>query len=128
MFDISSGVASNEARGIVIRLTGRLFILIGSFALVGSRLVVASAGAATHWRVVSSGHATGQYAVAETSGPVNSPKKIELSVTSKPALSGLVQWTAAHDVRYINAPLEQVDEIRSHGIAPLLSPVRLVRG
>ena len=52
-----------------------------------------SAGASTHWRVISSGHASGSYAVAETSGQVNSPKKIELSFRSKPALSGLVQWT-----------------------------------
>lgn len=93
MFEISGGVGSSEARGTVTRLTGRLFILVSSFALVGSSLVVTSAGASTHWRVVSSGHASGSYAVAETSGQGNSPKKIELSLRSKPALSGLVQRT-----------------------------------
>lgn len=74
MFEISSGVGSSEARGTVPRLAGRLFILVSSFALVGSSLVVTSAGASTHWRVVSSGHASGSYAVAETSGQVNSQK------------------------------------------------------
>ena len=43
--------------------------------------------------VVATGHATGGYAVAETNAQINKPSKVEVTVSSKPELSGLVQWT-----------------------------------
>jgi hypothetical protein len=42
---------------------------------------------------VATGHATGQYSVAETNGQILKPSLIEVAVSSKPQLSGLVQWT-----------------------------------
>jgi hypothetical protein len=57
-----------------------------------SGLLIDSAGASS-LHVLATAHATGQYAVAETNGGANNPSKIEVTVSSKPELSGLVQWT-----------------------------------
>jgi hypothetical protein len=70
----------------------RLSILGGAFALATGGVMINGAGASS-MHVVSTAHATGQYAVAETSGQVNKPFKIELAVSSTPSLSGLVHWT-----------------------------------
>lgn len=57
-----------------------------------SGLSIGNAGASS-MHVLATAHATGQYAVAETNGGANNPSKIEVTVSSKPELSGLVQWT-----------------------------------
>jgi hypothetical protein len=70
-----------------------------NIAIVVALLLPISSGvwtgvaAASSVHVVSTGHATGRYAVANASGQINSPSKIQLVVSSKPELSGLVQWT-----------------------------------
>ncbi len=60
-------------------------------AIVGG-LWAGNAGASP-LHVVSTGHATGHYALANASGQINKPYKIVLIISSKPELSGLVQWT-----------------------------------
>jgi hypothetical protein len=75
-----------------MRVMTKLSIFFGALVLMGSGLSIDVAGASSV-HVVSTGHATGQYAVAETSGQVNKPSKIELAVSSSPDLNGLVQWT-----------------------------------
>jgi hypothetical protein len=75
-----------------MRVLRKITILAGSAVIATSGTFFVDAGA-TSMHVVATAHATGQYAVAETSGQVNNPSKIELAVSSKPDLSGLVQWT-----------------------------------
>ena len=70
----------------------RLSVVLVSLPLVVGGLWPQSAGAST-LRVVAKGHAPGRYAVANTNGQIKHPSKIELSVSSTPALSGLVQWS-----------------------------------
>lgn len=70
----------------------RISIFVVSLLLATGSALVVDAGASSI-RVVATSHATGQYAVAETSGQILKPSKIELAVSSKPELSGLVQWT-----------------------------------
>ncbi len=70
----------------------RLSVMLVSLPLVIGGLWTPSAGAAT-LHVVAKGHTTGRYAVANTNGQIKHPSKIELIVSSKPALSGLVQWS-----------------------------------
>ena len=55
--------------------------------------VLAGPAAASSFHTVSTGHATGRYAVANASGEINKPSKIQLALSSKPQLSGLVQWS-----------------------------------
>lgn len=45
---------------------------------------------ATH--VVGSGHASGDYAIAQASGTANEPAKIELSLAATPSQSATVSW------------------------------------
>ncbi|HVA52033.1 MAG TPA: hypothetical protein VNF05_00835 [Acidimicrobiales bacterium] len=70
----------------------RISVFVGSLSLATGGLFVVAAGASS-LHVVATSRATGQYAVAETSGQVLKPSKIEEVVSSKPELSGLVQWT-----------------------------------
>jgi hypothetical protein len=70
----------------------RISILAGSAVLATFGTFLIDAGASS-MHVVATGHASGQYAVAETSGQVNNPSKIAVAVSSKPDLNGLVQWT-----------------------------------
>jgi hypothetical protein len=69
----------------------RALTVAASLVLTGG-LVVGNAGASS-MHVLATGHAKGQYAVAETNGGANNPSKIEVTVSSKPEASGLVQWT-----------------------------------
>jgi hypothetical protein len=71
----------------------RKFAVSGaSLLLMSSGLLINSAGASSI-HIVATGHAAGKYSVAEASGQVLKPSLIELAVSSKPQLSGLVQWT-----------------------------------
>ena len=74
-----------------MRVMIKASIVATSLVLIGS-LLIDNAGASS-MHVLATAHATGQYAVAETSGGTNNPSKIEVTVSSKPELSGLVQWT-----------------------------------
>ena len=75
-----------------MRVWRKLSILAASTVIATFGTFLVDAGASSV-HVVATGHAKGQYALAETSGQVNNPSKIELAVSSKPALNGLVQWT-----------------------------------
>lgn len=75
-----------------MRIMGKITVSVG-FLLLASGGVIASGAGASSLHVVATGHATGQYAVANVSGQFNNPSKIEITVSSKPELSGLVQWT-----------------------------------
>jgi hypothetical protein len=70
----------------------KLALCVASLLFTSSGLLIDGAGASSI-HVVATGHATGQYAVAEASGQILTPSNIELAVSSKPELSGLVQWT-----------------------------------
>jgi len=80
---------SGEIRVRVIR---RVPIVAGVLILAANGFFLASASASS-WHVVASAHATGNYAVAETSGEATKPSKLEIKVTGPASLSGLVQWS-----------------------------------
>ena len=46
----------------------------------------------TELKQIQSGEASGDYAVAQVTGTVKDPSKIELRITAKPAQSGTVSW------------------------------------
>jgi hypothetical protein len=70
----------------------RIPLVVGVMILAANGLFVTVASASS-WHVVASEHATGNYAVAETSGEATKPSKMELKVTGPASLSGLVQWS-----------------------------------
>jgi hypothetical protein len=70
----------------------RKLAVCGASLLFASTLLIDGAGASSI-HIVATGHATGQYALAETDAQINKPSNIELALSSKPELSGLVQWT-----------------------------------
>jgi hypothetical protein len=70
----------------------KLAVCVASLLLTSSALWIGGAGASSI-HIVSTGHATGQYAVANASGQILKPSNVYVAVSSKPELSGLVQWT-----------------------------------
>jgi hypothetical protein len=70
----------------------KLALCVTALLLTSSALGIGGAGASSI-HIVASGHATGQYAVANASGQILKPSNIYVAVSSKPESSGLVQWT-----------------------------------
>ncbi|MGB7103608.1 MAG: hypothetical protein WBD82_03335 [Acidimicrobiales bacterium] len=68
----------------VMALASAAVLTLGCGALLS-----APASAGIKWTLLSSGKATGQYALANTNGEVVKPVKIELKVTG----ASLVQWS-----------------------------------
>jgi hypothetical protein len=73
------------------RLSTTILVAVLSLSLSGGALALATgpAGAATKWKVTSTGKASGQYSLANTNAEILSPVKIELAVNK----ASLVQWS-----------------------------------
>jgi hypothetical protein len=69
----------------------KLALCVASLMLTSSALSIGAGASSID--IVATGHATGQYAVANASGQILKPSNIYVAVSSKPESSGLVQWT-----------------------------------
>ena len=81
-----------DSKGARVRVVRDIAVVV-ALLVSASGGVLASVAEASPMHIVSTGHASGRYAVANASGQINKPSNIQLVVSSKPEMSGLVQWT-----------------------------------
>ena len=82
----------HDSKGARVRIMSRIAVVVALLVPASGGLLASVAGASSI-HIVSTGHASGRYAVANASGEINKPSNIQIAVSSKPEMSGLVQWT-----------------------------------